>query len=288
MTIYDVGDAVQLATSVTDVNGAAIDASMALLVTKPDGSTTAPTIVHPGTGSYTATLTADQAGTWLYRWTASGAVTAVDSGQFSAADPAPLIYASVADLRARMDRTDTETPTADAPLISALLAASRDVDEDCGRRFYLDRTVSQRVLNPQGREFYTPEGYRLIVDDIGSTTGLIVEVGTTTGGFAVITDFETVPDNAAALGRPVTSLLRQLSMWSYWPLHRIRVTAQWGWPRIPPQIAEATLIRAQRLYRRRASPEGVAGFNDMGVVRVGRYDPDYDRLVAPFKLPGFG
>ena len=288
MTVYDVGDAIQLATSVTDTTGAAADATMGLTVTKPDGTTTSPAISHPGTGSYTATLTIDQAGTWFFKWSASGNVTAVDSGQFTAADPAPLVYATVTDLRNRMDRTDVETPIGDAPLLNALLAASRDVDQDCGRRFYLDKATSQRIYNPRSRVFYTSEGYKLLVDDIGTTTGLVVEVGTPIGGWSVITDYETSPDAAFATGWPVSALLRPFAMWTYWQLHRIRVTAQWGWPQVPAQIVEATLIRAQRLYRRRQSPEGVAGFSDMGVVRVGRYDPDYDRLVAPFKLPGFG
>lgn len=196
-----------------------------------------------------------------------------------------VLYAALTDLKPRLGITDSSH---DADLTDTLDVASRDIEQDTGRVFALDTSTSQRIYNPRNRVFYTSEGYKLLVDDIGDITGLVVEVGTPLGGWSAITDYETSPDAAFVRGWPIDALLRPFAMWTYWPLHRIRVTAKWGWPAVPVQIKQATLIRAQRLYKRRDSPEGVAGFNDLGVVRVGRYDPDYDRLVAPFKQAGFG
>jgi len=48
-----------------------------------------------------------------------------------------------------------------------------------------------------------------------------------------------------------------------------------------PAIAHhACLIHASRLYRRRDSTDGTIGFGDMGVVRVGRTDPDIEALYS--------
>ena len=45
-----------------------------------------------------------------------------------------------------------------------------------------------------------------------------------------------------------------------------------------PEVAQAVLLLASRLYKRRLSPEGVAGWDDMAVRVVSR-DPDVERLI---------
>lgn len=198
-------------------------------------------------------------------------------------------YAQLADLKARLQITTT---TNDAELQGKLTTASRDIDQDCNRRFYLDTNATQRIYNPLNRQYPTPQGMKLIIDDIGDVTGLTVEVGTVAGGVftsaGTITQYETGPDNAIVQGTPVTWLMRTYIPWVFYPLQRIRVTAKFGWPSIPPQIVEACLLRAARLYRRRDSPDGIAGANDFGAIRVGRFDPDYDALIEPFVIPGIG
>lgn len=44
-------------------------------------------------------------------------------------------------------------------------------------------------------------------------------------------------------------------------------------------VQQATLMIAARLYKRRLSVEGVAGWNDLGVVRIISTDPDISRLL---------
>lgn len=48
----------------------------------------------------------------------------------------------------------------------------------------------------------------------------------------------------------------------------------------PPEVQEAILLLAQRLYARRNSPEGVAGWGELGVVRILASDPDLEALIA--------
>lgn len=46
-----------------------------------------------------------------------------------------------------------------------------------------------------------------------------------------------------------------------------------------PETQEAIVLLASRLYKRRQSPEGVAGWSDLGVVRITSEDPDIARLL---------
>jgi hypothetical protein len=49
------------------------------------------------------------------------------------------------------------------------------------------------------------------------------------------------------------------------------------------------VIQAARIFKRNDSPLGIAGFGDMGVLRVGRaLDPDVQQLVEPYRrINGF-
>ena len=45
------------------------------------------------------------------------------------------------------------------------------------------------------------------------------------------------------------------------------------------ETQEAILLLASRLYKRRSSPEGVAGWGDLGAIRILASDPDINRLL---------
>jgi hypothetical protein len=57
---------------------------------------------------------------------------------------------------------------------------------------------------------------------------------------------------------------------------------------LPDAAHEACLFHAARLYKRRDTIDGTLGFGDLGVVRVGRYDPDKDDLYAAVAPLVFG
>ena len=46
-------------------------------------------------------------------------------------------------------------------------------------------------------------------------------------------------------------------------------------------LREAVLLQTARQFRRRLSPEGVAGFGDFGAVRISRVDPDIEAMITP-------
>ena len=183
-----------------------------------------------------------------------------------------VLHAGAA-LKHRLRIPDT---TDDDELIRKLTTASRRIDRDTGRRFWCDKTASARTYEIQHER-------KILIDDMSTTTGVIVEIGVGPSFSSVdSTLYRFRPDNAIARSR--VPFVVEASTWYQWRLNwQLRVTAIWGWPAVPDEITEACLLLASRLFRRKDSPEGVAGFSDLGVVRVGRYDPDYDSLVGPYE-----
>lgn len=194
-------------------------------------------------------------------------------------------YATMAELKAQLGIEEDDT-SRDARAGRAVRAASRAIERACGRRFWLDEDAQTRTYRLEGRTVRDADGALLLVDDIGDTGGLLVEAGTGSS-WAAVADFETHPDNALADGKPVTGLFRPSATWGRAGT-RVRVTARFGWPAVPDDIAEAALIQASRLFKRADSPEGVMGSSEWGVVRLSRRDPDVWALIEPYILPGFG
>lgn len=279
MTTFDLGDTVSLQHRVYS-GGVLSSATVTLSVTAPDGTVTTPSVSTSSTGVFNATVATDQVGLWFYVWSVTGAVPDDEvPGQFTVATRAPLVYASLYTVRLALGiNNDTSR---DALIQSACEAASRYIDDTCGRRFYADTTATARTYRLRGRAYQTDEGQALMVDDISSTSGLVVAVGYG-ASFSTITDYETAPDNALALGQPITELIRTAGTWSYSRFSRVRVTAKWGFPSVPDAIAEAAKLQAMRLYRRKDSPEGVMASAEWGAVRVTRIDPDVEALIRPY------
>lgn len=193
-------------------------------------------------------------------------------------------YATLSMLRLMLKLTDDD-PREDL-LQRALTSASRSIDKTCGRRFWLDPQPVTRTYRLAGRTVAEPDGDVLLVDDIGSTTGLTVTTGSSES-WSPVTGYDTLPDNALIDDRPITSLLRVGGIWGH-ERTRVQVTARYGWPVVPEDVVQATLLQANRLFRRKDSPEGVTGSAEWGVVRLSRRDPDVWNLIEQYVLPGFG
>lgn len=168
-----------------------------------------------------------------------------------------------------------------ALLERAINATSRAIDRHCGRRFWLDETVQSRAYRPQ-------DGDLAWVDDIGTTSGLIVKTDTSDDGTYATTwastDYELQPLNASADG----------DAYAWWRLVAVdrylfptagkvaplQVTARFGWSQVPYEVEQACIIRAAAIFKRKESIDGVAGFGDLGVVRIStRRDPDVAALL---------
>lgn len=284
MATYDLGDGVNLRHYVYDRNDALTDATVALGVTKPDGSSVPVTVSHTSTGLYDgATYTPDQVGDYVAKWTVTGAVTDVSTDYFTVLDPAPRLYTTLPLVKAQLSK-DTDDIRDDL-IQQAIGAASRKIDQICGRRFYPDAVPSVRTFSTLARSFTGPYGPAIWVDDIASATSLTVSIGTGGGSYASYASPILGPDNAVSMGQPIT-FVQGASGWAS-GVNSIQVTARWGWPRVPEEVSQAALILAARLYRRKDSPQGVISSADWGSVRVSRVDPDVEALISPYILPGF-
>lgn len=282
----DVGD---IATATLTVSPFGGGTNASLTVHRPDGTTTTPSATSGDGGkTWTAQVTYSQAGWWLLTWTVTGTGAGVQHqrvfvGPAPDLPPQAPLYASPEKLKKRRRKTDDSD---DDLFLDELETSSRAIDGKCHRVFYRDTTASARVYNGRGaRVLDDVDGQLLLVDDIADLTGLLVETSddATTWTTLAATDYRAEPGNALARKRPVTQLRRLSGCWTG---HRfIRVTAVWGWPAVPPPVVTATLLLANRLVLRKDSPEGVAGSSEWGVLRISRWDPDVEALLAPFVLP---
>lgn len=291
MSTVEVGKDVALQHTVY-ADGVLTAATVTLAVRRPDGTVDSPTVTTASTGVYESVYSILAAGVHTYTWSVSGTVPDDDiPGQFTAVTRSPLAYASLAALKEALGITSDTTR--DDLLVAVLDAASRHIDQRTGRRFYADAAASARTYRTAGRLIRDRRGDltdRLLVDDIASTTGLIVETGfafSSTYSTLVAGSYEYLPENALVLNRPIDSIgLCAGALWT--PAGRVRITAQWGWPDVPDEVAQACLLLSTRLFRRKDSPQGFAGSAEWGVIRVASRDPDVEALIEPYKLPGLG
>lgn len=187
-------------------------------------------------------------------------------------------YATLADVKAALKITDNMD---DSLLEIAVESASREIDGYTGRYFYNGGTAT--------RNYAATDSWVTFVDDLQSVSELSTtdEVG---GSYTVWTanDFQLEPLNGLVNGltQPYTSI-RAVNQYVFPFLADralVKVTGVWGWASVPVAVKQATILLAARIFKRNDSPLGVAGFGEMGVVRVGsRLDPDVQHLVDPYR-----
>ena len=195
-------------------------------------------------------------------------------------------YATLAEVKAAARITDNID---DSLLEIAIESSSRDIDAYTERVFFSSgATAIARVYIPQ-------DIYLVETDDIISVTTVKSDSGGN-GTFDItwaVTDYQLEPLNGLA-GGISTPTTRIRAIGDYlWPVYEprnvnsnqasVQVTGVFGFSSIPAAIKQATILASLRAYKRYESPTGVLGFSDMGVVRVGRLDPDVERLVAPYR-----
>ena len=195
-------------------------------------------------------------------------------------------YATLAEVKAAARITDSID---DSLLETAIESSSRDIDAYTERVFFSSgATAIARVYIPQ-------DIYLVETDDIISVTTIKSDSGGN-GTFDITwaaTDYQLEPLNGLA-GGISTPTTRIRAIGDYlWPVYEprnvnsnqasVQVTGVFGFASVPVAIKQATILASLRAYKRYESPTGVLGFSDMGVVRVGRLDPDVERLVAPYR-----
>lgn len=188
-------------------------------------------------------------------------------------------YATLNEVKAALRITDNVD---DALLEMAVESASRLIDG------YTLRTFSN--AGTATRDFAADDSYNCYIDDLISLTTL--QTTDEKGGSYETwnsNDYQLNPVNGRidGIATPYTSILAidRKSFEKDGNEALVRVTGTWGWSAIPMQVRQATIIQASRIYKRLDSPLGVAGFGDLGAIRIGRaLDPDVEQLVMPYRI----
>jgi hypothetical protein len=184
--------------------------------------------------------------------------------------------------------TGMTTVTADETvnIEKAIESASRSIDRMTNRRFWADATAT-------ARQYRATDFYRLFVDDISSTTGLIVK--TDTGGDGTYettltfnTDYILDPINAPQQERPFTVVTMVGTTLFPSPINLrpgIQVTAKFGWYNgtPPDDVEEACLILSTDLVKRASSVGGVLGLSELGAIRMSPLGRDVQAMVRPYR-----
>lgn len=181
---------------------------------------------------------------------------------------------------------------ADRDIQRAISAASRGIDEECGRRFWGDSAPGDR--------YYTPASSTLIlIDDIYDFDALVTDQdgdGTFEQSWAENSDFILEPINAAADGWPFSQIrLHPVGASQGFPAgipRSVKLTGKFGWSEIPDPVVQACgLVASKLLKRAREDPGGSAEALALGgaVVRLVTGDPVVRSLLAPFvrQKPGY-
>jgi hypothetical protein len=187
------------------------------------------------------------------------------------------LYTTVATLKTRLSISDT---TDDTTLGLVLDGVCRAIDGHCGQSFYKDSAASIR--------YYTAVDKRTVfVDPLVSVTTLATDgdVDRTYSTTWAATDYDLMPANAASRDRPYTWLEMAPDGDYNFPTRSlgVKLTAVWGWPAVPAAVSEAALLWAERIFKRKDAPFGIASFIEAGEMRlIKEIDPDVATLLKPF------
>ena len=189
-------------------------------------------------------------------------------------------YATLAQVKAALRITDSVDDTL---IEMARESASDLIDGYTGRTFTTSGTVT--------RVFAPADDYVLQTDDLAGTAVTITSSTGADGVFDVTwktTDYQLEPLNGVSNGQAVPFTRIRAIQDYLWPTAggeaTVRVTGVFGFPSVPIVVTQATVLQASRIFTRLQSPLGVAGFGEMGVVRVTRaLDPDVAALVEPYR-----
>ena len=193
-------------------------------------------------------------------------------------------YCTLSDVKAALRITDNIDDTL---LELSIESASRDIDGACERVFYQDADAV--------RTYVPTDSFLTEIDDLVSLTTL--KTSSDGEAFDITWDLdndaqlEPLNGQAGGIESPSTRI-RAIGSYLFpvWEPSNVnaqeatvQVTGTFGWSSVPTAIRQATILLAMRHYKRYDSPLGIAGFSDIGAIRVSRIDPDVQNLIMPFK-----
>lgn len=275
------------------VAGVATDpTTVSLDVTDPTGSTTTYTyaggqITKVSTGKYTKDIASSADGEWQYVWTGTGPASDATAGSWTVFETQlGRLYASVAALKSRLGIPASDTAD-DFELHAACFSASRSLEQYCERTFWRTDAGTPRSFEPANLYYLKlPEFNDLVSVTTFKTDSSGDGVYETTWSAS---DYQLYPVNPGAgpEQKPYTKVkaIHRIFPMTYPPLMRtdvVQITGVWGWPAVPWGVRQAALILAAETFKLKDAPLGVAGFGDLGVIRI-RDNPKVAAYAGPYR-----
>lgn len=191
------------------------------------------------------------------------------------------LYVTADVVSAQLGQTDTSRT---AFVSGACEAASRLIDDYCGRTFSKTLVDSSRVYRPDTCAV-------TYIDDCYSITTLKTDDSDsgTFGTTWATTDYVTEPLNGLVrhglISWPTDRLVAVASRTFPDGYRRptVQVTGKFGWSQIPEPVVSAALIMAINIYRSPDAPFGTAGIADIGLTRV-RMPQTVKELLNGFRI----
>jgi len=192
-------------------------------------------------------------------------------------------YATLTDVKAAFRITDDVDDTL---LELSIESASREIDGWCERIFYNAGTAT-RVYIPTNAFLTETDDLISVTTLKTSSTGETFDTTWSAPG-----DYQLEPLNGISGGLTVPRhRIRAIGSYVFplWDPRNInaheatvQVTGVFGFETIPTAVKQACIILSMRQFKRYDTPLGIT-YDELGAMRVGRVDPDIEKLLSPFK-----
>jgi hypothetical protein len=230
-------------------------------------------------------------GLWGYTWVASGNLNRVVPGTWRVlpAKISQVWYVGLEEMKSRLNVTD---PDDDYELQTAIAASAGWINEYCGQAF--NRVTETRTFVPQ-------DLWLLNIDPVVSVSALNIDRdgdGTFEEPWVQGTDYQLrlgprqYNVNTLGVARPYRQV-HVLQTGRLFPFllpyghqDKVQIIGTWNWPAVPWQVAEANRILAAQIFKEKDAPFGIAGFGDLGVMRIAS-SPTLVMMLERFIAPRY-
>jgi hypothetical protein len=168
-------------------------------------------------------------------------------------------YTTAADVQNALGLGTAVITPDTAEIEAAIGAVSRTIDDYCGRFFY----------SAAGTVLFTASnyGYAELPGDWSAITSIT---------------------NKDFIGWPTTGIIITTFGSHTFPVgitEGVKVIGTRGWAAVPAAVSQACALQTVRIHARRATPFGVAGSPDGGIIRLlSRLDPDVELMLRPYRV----
>jgi len=280
MASYDLGDVAALGITITNSSGTPQNAtSVVCTITKPDGSTTTPSVTNSGAGLYDIAYTPTLSGRHTVRWVATGTNASAFTDEFTVRD---LTTLPVVSYDMALSHLNIPAASADEDEIRRFIDAAQDLAEN-----YVGAVLGRRSIT---------ETYDGQTDVLRLRSPRAISITTVVESDVTLDSSQyKLDDTGQRLYRLTTSTISASSSfgaYGYWAsgVNAVTVTYVAGFTVTPPAVQQGVLEILRHLWQTQRGAATV--MNRMGAGDDFYTTPTYSlprramELLDPASLPG--